>query len=80
MDLYIMIGTLGLLILLTGFILNLAGRLGSESVWYLSLNIMGCLLLTFYAIELDSLPFMILEGVWGISSLVKLVIILRRRG
>ena len=32
MDLYIMIGTLGLLILLTGFILNLAGRLGSESV------------------------------------------------
>jgi len=80
MEIYTVIGTLGLLLLLGGFILNLAGRLGSESVWYLTLNIFGCLLLTFYAIALDSLPFMILEGVWGLSSLVKLVIILRKRG
>jgi len=44
------------------------------------MNIVGCMFLTYYAIALHSIPFMILEGVWGLSSLVKLVIILRKRG
>jgi len=74
------IGTIGLFILLGGFILNLAGRMNAESTGYLLLNIVGCMLLTFYAVALESIPFMILEGVWGLSSLVKLMLLWRRRG
>jgi len=80
MDFFTVLGSTGLLVLLSGFILNLAGRMNAESTGYLLLNIVGCMLLTFYAVALESIPFMILEGVWGFSSLVKLMLLWRRRG
>ena len=73
------IGIIGLFILLGGFILNLTGRMNAESTSYLLLNIAGCMLLTFYAVALEGIPFMILEGVWGLSSLVKLLLLLWQR-
>ncbi len=79
MNLITITGTLGLLLLLTAFVLNLAGKLGAETTGYLLLNIIGCAFLTWYAIALDSVPFMILEAVWGLSSLIKLGLIMRKR-
>lgn len=77
---YMVVGTLGLLLLLGAFVYNLAGKMSSESRTYLLLNIIGCMFLTYYAVALHSIPFMILEGVWGLSSLVKLIILWKTRG
>ena len=72
------IGTAGLVLLLSAFFFNLLGWLGTETVLYNLLNIAGSALLTFYAIRLDSIPFLVLEVTWGLLALYKLVSLLRK--
>lgn len=75
---YELIGTIGLLFLLVAFVLNLLKVSESDTMTYNILNIAGCLLLTFYAIKLNSIPFLILESVWGLFAVYKLITLLLR--
>ncbi len=79
MDPFTLTGTAGLLLLLTAFILSLAGRMDADSVLYLLMNIVGCMLLTWYAVALESIPFMILEGTWGLSSFIRLILVVQKK-
>jgi len=68
-----LIGTIGVSILLLAFALNLAKKLEATSKAYLILNILGALLAGISSYLIQFWPFVILEGVWTISSTVVLL-------
>lgn len=68
-----LVGTLGVTLLLIAFALNLANKLAATSTAYLVLNIVGALLACISSYMIQFWPFVILEGVWTISSLIMLL-------
>ncbi len=69
-----MIGLLGMAGILAAFLLDeFVKEWGQETLRYNLLNIMGAGLLVWYAITLNSWPFVILNGVWAVAALVKVV-------
>jgi hypothetical protein len=69
MDANTIIGIIGGTIVLIAFLLNNSKRLSNDSVIYDALNFVGCVLLMWYALLLNSIPFAILNTVWGVVSL-----------
>jgi len=72
------IGTIGVTILLLAFAMNLAGKWFSNSVPYLVLNVIGAALAGFSSYLIHFWPFLVLEGVWTISSFVMLLRALKK--
>ncbi|NQV91760.1 hypothetical protein HQ489_04770 [Candidatus Woesearchaeota archaeon] len=69
----IIIGLLGMLLILIAFLLDeFSKKIHHKSLYFNLLNIFGSLFLMYYAYTLNSIPFMILNGVWFIASIVKL--------
>ena len=68
-----LLGTLGVSILLLAFALNLSGKLEVNSVAYLLLNVLGGALACLSSYLIRFWPFVILEGVWMVASLVLLI-------
>lgn len=69
-------GTIGVTLLLVAFALNLMNRLSAQSATYLLLNIVGAGMACLSSYLIRFWPFVILEGVWTISSLA---ILLRKK-
>lgn len=69
----LVIGSVGVALLLVGFVLNLLRWTTERSVLYLLLNVVGSLMAAWYAWAGNSVPFVILESVWGGAALVRLV-------
>ncbi len=67
------IGSAGVTILLIAFVLNLLKKLPSNSSAYLLMNIIGALLAGISSYMIEFWPFVILESVWVIASLVPLL-------
>ena len=67
-----LLGVLGMLLLLTGFVLNLLSKLEHDSALYIWLNILGGFILAVYALLINSLPFLILELIWSLFALSKI--------
>jgi len=78
MELALVSGVTGLLLLLVAFVLGLFNILNQKSELYNVLNLLGALLLAVYAYSLSSIPFLILESVWGCFALYKLITLMRR--
>jgi uncharacterized protein with PQ loop repeat len=70
-------GSLGVAILLIAFVLNMLKIIKTESPSYLLLNFIGAAVACFASWLIPYFPFVILEGVWAIVSLVSLVKYLR---
>jgi uncharacterized protein with PQ loop repeat len=66
-------GSLGVAILLLAFLLNMLKIIKTESLSYLLLNFIGAGLACFASWLIPFFPFVILEGVWAVVSLVSLV-------
>mgnify|MGYP001546080759 CR=1 FL=1 len=64
----IFIGTLGAFLLLVAFALEKFGVVENASYTYDSLNLAGAGFLTWYAILLGSVPFIVLEGIWALVA------------
>ena len=79
MDIYSIAGIIGLLLILFAFALNLFHFLNQRSISYNLMNIIGSGFLAYYALVLNSVPFLILQIVWGIFSLIKLIHVLVKR-
>ena len=60
-DMIEIIGTVGMILLLVGFVLNLTRKISEKSREYLVLNFVGGGLLSCYAWSLNILPFLVLE-------------------
>ena len=69
MDATTLIGAGGAALLLVAFALSEFGILGGESRRYQLINLLGAALLTWYAILLHSVPFIVLEGIWTAVAL-----------
>ena len=68
-----LIGTAGVLLLLIAFALNILNKWSSTSTPYLLLNVIGAAMTCVSSYMIHFWPFVILEGVWTISSLVMLI-------
>lgn len=68
-----LIGSAGVLLLLTAFWLNLTGRMDRNSYGFLVLNATGALLASFASWLIGFLPFVVLEGTWALAALIALI-------
>jgi len=66
------IGSIGLIMVLLAFALNLFKKFKIDDVSYNSLNLAGAGFLAYYAMVLASIPFLILQLTWAFFSLYKL--------
>ena len=66
-------GSLGVAILLLAFLLNMLKIIKTESLSYTLLNFIGAGIACFASWLIPYFPFVILEGVWALVSLVSLV-------
>ena len=67
------IGSVGVALVLFAFALNLLGRLGSTSVVYLWLNLIGATIACIASAMIQFYPFVVLEGVWALAALIGLI-------
>ena len=74
-----LIGVIGATLLLIAFITNETKWLSSESFQYDLINLLGAGFLTWYAIRLNSLPFIVLEGIWTLVALWHILRLARKR-
>ena len=74
----LIIGSCGVGFLLIAFIINLIGKISEEHPIYLLLNFLGAFMAAYYALEGRVIPFVILELVWGITALVRLVLVIKK--
>ena len=64
--------------ILAAFGAQQAGKLRSDSLVYLALNLAGSAILTYFAIEAKNLGLIALEGTWAVISLASLARVLIR--
>ena len=67
------IGTIGVTVLLIAFALNILKKITPESNIYLSLNIIGAGLAGISSYMINFWPFVILESVWVLASIMALI-------
>lgn len=72
-----MVGSIGVAILLIAFALNLMGALPRESPLYSGLNLLGASIAGIASYMIGFWPFVVLESVWAIVSLLGLIKALR---
>ena len=66
------VGAAGVSMLLLAFVLLQMNRVDKVGLIYLSLNTVGAALACLSSYMIDFLPFIVLEGVWAVSSFVAL--------
>ncbi len=66
------IASIGVIILLVAFLLNLHKRLSAQSKIYSLLNFIGAGICCFASFMIKFYPFVILEGIWAFVALVSL--------
>lgn len=73
-----LIGSVGVTILLIAFFLNAFGWLGNETRSYQLLNVVGACITGYASWMIGFIPFVVLEGTWGLVALIALVRAQRR--
>ena len=66
------IGTVGVTLLLIAFALNITKKINSQSSVYLLLNVFGAGLAGVSSYMIQFWPFVVLESVWVVASLLPL--------
>jgi uncharacterized membrane protein len=66
------IASIGVIILLVAFLLNLYKRLSAQSKAYSLLNFIGAGICCFASFMIKFYPFVTLEGIWAFVALVSL--------
>jgi hypothetical protein len=67
------IGSIGVSVLLLAFILNLLNKISRDSLIYIVMNVAGAGLACYASYLINYIPFIILEGVWTMVSLIALL-------
>ena len=63
-----LIGTIGVALLLTAFVLNLLKLMSAEGYAYTVLNLLGAGLACYSSYLINFMPFVVLEGVWAVAA------------
>jgi hypothetical protein len=72
------VGTIGVSLLLLAYVLDVSDKLDDDSPWFFGLNAVGAALAGFSAYMIKFWPFVVLEGIWAVVSVVALIKRLRR--
>lgn len=67
------IGSIGVFQILLAYFLNVVGKISTKDLSFILLNLIGASMACFASILLNYWPFIILEGVWALVSLVTLM-------
>ena len=67
------LGFIGVFLILLAYILNVFERLKQNSYTFILLNLFGASFACLASILMDYIPFIILEGVWAIVSVITLI-------
>lgn len=62
------IGSVGVVLMLVAFLLNIVGKLDNDHPLYIVLNFMGSILACIASCIIMYTPFIILEGTWALIS------------
>ncbi len=73
------IGFIGVFLILLAYILNVVGKLDHKDLAFILLNLIGAALACFASALMEYVPFIILEGVWAMVSLISLFKYIRRQ-
>lgn len=79
MSLATWVSTLGVGLLLAAYLGSATHKISQDSLVYWALNLAGSALAALGAALIGSLPFVVLESVWGVASLVGLAKFLRKK-
>jgi hypothetical protein len=66
------IASIGVIILLIAFFLNLNNKLSVESKAYILMNLMGAGICCYASYLVRFYPFVVLEGIWAFVALISL--------
>ena len=72
------IGFIGVFLILLAYILNVLGKIKSTNLAFILLNLIGASLACYASVLMAYIPFIILEGVWAIVSLISLITYLKK--
>lgn len=72
------IGFIGVFQILLAFLLNVTGKLSHQNIAYILLNLVGAAMACLSSVLILYWPFIILEGVWSLASLVALIQLLTK--
>ncbi len=78
-DYAVIVGSIGVALLLLAFTLNRWKLLLQDTKIYNLLNIIGAGLSCSASILIGFIPFVVLEGVWGIVATIGLIQLIKRR-
>jgi len=67
------IGFIGVSLILIAFFLNLFNIISSKNFCYSLLNLVGATIACYASVLLKYIPFIILEGLWALVSLIGLI-------
>ena len=67
------LGIIGMTLILVAFVLDEFKKIRTDSVQYNLINIIGSGLLLYYAYTLQSIPFLVLNGIWFLVAGYKIV-------
>ncbi len=67
------VGSTGVALLLLAFVLLQLNRLDKDGWVYLTMNMVGAGLACLSSYMIDFMPFVVLEGVWAVSSMIALI-------
>ena len=67
------VGSIGVFQILLAFALNVLNKLDKSHLIYILLNLIGGTLACLASILMKYVPFIVLEGVWALVSLVALI-------
>jgi hypothetical protein len=67
------IGSIGVFQILLAYILNIAGKMKSNDLAFILLNLVGSSMACLASILMAYVPFIVLEGVWTLASFISLI-------
>jgi hypothetical protein len=73
------VGGIGAFLVLLAFLLNQTNKLSNSAFQYDLINFLGSLFLFLYAVSTQSLPFIVVNLVWGLFSLKDCIKFLRKQ-
>jgi hypothetical protein len=73
------IGFIGVFQILLAYILNVLEKIRSNDLSFILLNLIGASMACFASLLMQYIPFIILEGVWSVVSLISLIKYIRKQ-
>jgi membrane-bound ClpP family serine protease len=67
------LGFVGVFLILIAYFLNSFGFIATKSIIFILLNLFGAILACLASVLLKYVPFIVLEGIWALVSLISLL-------